>query len=68
MDKARLFYEMQKRCVTQGELCKALKMSRSAFYKKCNGMSEFTQSEISGIVKYLQLSSPMEIFFSPEVS
>ena len=68
MDKYRLEYEMKRRNVTQEELCKALKISRSAFYRKCNGLSEFTQGEIQGIVDYLQLESPMGIFFKEKVS
>lgn len=68
LDKYRLEYEMKRRNVTQEELCKALKISRSAFYRKCNGLSEFTQGEIQGIVDYLQLDSPMGIFFKEKVS
>lgn len=68
MDKYRLEYEMKRRNVTQEKLCKALKISRSAFYRKCNGLSEFTQGEIQGIVDYLQLDSPMGIFFKEKVS
>ena len=68
MDKALLEYEMNKRSVTIKEMCKALGISRSAFYRKCNGMSEFTQSEIQTIVDYLKLDSPMGIFFSQKVS
>lgn len=68
MDKYRLEYEMKRRNVTQEELCKALKISRSAFYRKCNGLSEFTQGEIQGIVDYLKLDSPMGIFFKEKVS
>lgn len=68
MDKYRLEYEMKRRNVTQEVLCKALKISRSAFYRKCNGLSEFTQGEIQGIVDYLQLDSPMGIFFKEKVS
>ena len=68
MDKYRLEYEMKRRNVTQEELCKALKISRSAFYRKFNGLSEFTQGEIQGIVDYLQLDSPMGIFFKEKVS
>lgn len=64
MDKALLFYEMKKKDISQGDLCKAIDMSRSAFYRKCNGLSEFTQSEIQRIVEILQLESPVEIFFA----
>ena len=43
-------------------------MSRSAFYRKCNGISEFTQGEIQHIVDILDLESPMGIFFAEKVS
>jgi plasmid maintenance system antidote protein VapI len=64
MDKALLEYEMSKRNVTIGEMCEVLGISRSAFYRKCNGKSEFTQSEIQTIVDYLKLDSPVGIFFN----
>ena len=68
MDKARLEYEMKARGVTRRELCEFLEISRSAFYRKCNGISEFTQSEIQKVVDYLHLETPVEIFFSRKVS
>lgn len=68
MDKDRLLYEMAKKKVSIGTLCEALNMSRSAFYRKCNGISEFTQGEIQKIVDYLELNSPMGIFFAEKVS
>ena len=68
MNKYRLEYEMKSRGVTIGKLCEDLEISRSAFYRKCNGQSEFTQGEIDKIVKYLGLDSPMEIFFDDKVS
>ncbi len=64
MNKALLEYEMNKKGISIGEMCIKLGISRSAFYRKCNGQSEFTQSEISAIVDYLGLDSPMDIFFS----
>lgn len=64
MDKARLEYEMKKKGISRSALCKIIGMSRSAFYRKCCGVSEFTQSEIQRIVDVLQLDSPMEIFFA----
>lgn len=68
MDKYRLEYEMKHRNVTRAQLCKALNISRSAFYRKCNGISDFTQSEIQKIIDYLGLDSPMGIFFAEKVS
>lgn len=68
MDKARLMYEMAKKEISIAEMCEKLHMSRSAFYRKCNGISEFTQGEIQKIVDILCLSSPMGIFFAEKVS
>ena len=68
MNKARLEYEMSVRGVTRAKLCEVLGISRSAFYRKCNGESEFTQSEIQKIVDFLNLDSPMGIFFTEKVS
>ena len=68
MDKYKLEYEMKNRKISQEELCKKIHISRSAFYRKCNGLSEFTQSEIQAIIDYLGLESPMGIFFAEKVS
>ena len=68
VDKARLMYEMSKKGVSCANMCEMLKISRSAFYRKCNGKSEFTQSEIQKIVDYLDLETPVGIFFSKKVS
>lgn len=68
MNKVRLEYEMKLKNVTISDMCSVLGCSRSAFYRKCNGISEFTQSEIQTIIDYLGLKSPMGIFFDAEVS
>lgn len=68
MDKVRLEYEMKKRGVNIADMCAKIGCSRSAFYRKCNGISEFTQSEIQTIVDYLELDSPVGIFFTEKVS
>ena len=68
MDKLRLIYEIKSRGKTIEEFCNEIQMSRSAFYRKCNGKSEFTQSEIQKIVDRLNLESPMGIFFANKVS
>ena len=53
MDKALLEYEMKKKNLTADEMCKKMNLSRSAFYRKCNGISEFTLGEIKQIsVRY----------------
>ena len=64
MNKALLEYEMSERGKSISDMCDMLGISRSAFYRKCNGKSEFTMSEIKKIVDYLELVSPVEIFFA----
>ena len=68
MDKYKLEYEMKTRGITIEKLCTELHISRSAFYRKCNGISEFTKGEIQRIVDYIGLDSPMGIFFADKVS
>jgi len=68
MNKALLIGEMRKKGLSIGDMCRILNISRSAFYRKCNGISEFTQSEIYTIIKCLELKSPMDIFFAEVVS
>lgn len=64
MNKALLEYKMKVQGKSISDMCSMLGISRSAFYRKRNGKSEFTQSEISKIVKYLNLDSPVDIFFA----
>lgn len=68
MDKYKLEYERKKSGVSVDVLCEKINISRSAYYRKCNGKSEFTQSEIQGICDALNLESPMGIFFTEKVS
>ena len=68
MNSAKLEYEMKVRNVSKGDLCDILGISRSAFYRKCNGKSQFKQIEIQTIVDYLGLESPIGIFFDVKVS
>ena len=68
MDKYKLEYEMKSRGITIEKMCADIHMSRSAFYRKCNGITQFTQEEIQRIVDYIGLDSPMGIFFAEKVS
>lgn len=64
MNKALLLDKMKEKEKTISDMCRMLGISRSAFYRKRNGISEFTQNEILKIVNYLELDSPVEIFFA----
>lgn len=68
MDRYKLEYEMKKSNVSKSQMCEKLGISRSAFYRKCCGDSEFTLSEIQKIVSILSLDSPVDIFFAEKVS
>lgn len=67
MNKDQLEYEMKSKGITVTRLCKAIHISRSTFYRKCNGLSEVTQGEIQKIVGYIGLDAPVGIFFQEEV-
>lgn len=64
MNKELLEYHMKKAGKTISDMCSVLGISRSAYYRKCNGISEFTLGEIQAIVEYLKLESPVDIFFA----
>jgi len=68
MDKLKLEYIMKVHGITVEEMSKILGISRSAFYRKCNGKSEFVQSEIQRMIEILEIDNPMEIFFAHKVS
>jgi hypothetical protein len=55
---------------TVDQLCTALGISRSAWFRKVGGESEFTQGEIAGLRFELELDDHQtaEIFFAPSVS
>lgn len=48
------------------EVAKKLKISKSAFYRKLKGQTEFTRKEINEIIDFLQLDEEMiiKIFFN----
>lgn len=68
MNKELLRYEMARHGISVDEMTQRLGISRSAFWKKCTGISEFRQSEIAKMIEILDLKNPAEIFFAEEVS
>ena len=65
MDPRLLRSRMVLCSVSQQEMAESLGLSRSAFYRKMNGASEFTRDEIYKMKKALQLNddSLIDIFF-----
>jgi ACT domain-containing protein len=64
MNKALLEDKMKEKGKSISDMCQMLGISRSAFYRKRNCISEFTQNEIRKIVDFLELESPVDIFFA----
>lgn len=64
MNRTLLENEMRKKGKSILDMCVMLDISRSAFYRKRKGISQFTQKEIQKIVDFLELDSPMAIFFA----
>ena len=49
---------------TISELAKYLEINESTLYRKINGVSEFNWNEIQKICYFLDLDSPIDIFFT----
>ena len=62
--------QMERKNKSSKQLYKALKISRSAWYRKLNGISSFTQPEICILRHELELDDglTMTIFFDEKVS
>ena len=70
MNSRALKAQMIMKDKTVDQLCTALGISRSAWFRKVGGESEFTQGEIAGLRFELELDDHQtaEIFFAPSVS
>ena len=68
MDRYKLEYEIKKSGHSLDEFCTGVGIGKSAFYRRLRGEVDFSRSEIQRIVAYLELKSPVDIFFSSEVS
>lgn len=70
MDKYKLEYFIRARNLNQTSFCKSLGISKTAYYRKTNGKSDFTREEILKIADILDLSGDeiLEIFFVQKVS
>ena len=53
---------------TLKDVSDALKINEATLYRKCHGKSEFTRKEIQEICTYLNLESPVGVFFDQELS
>ena len=53
---------------TLRDVSEALKINEATLYRKCHGKSEFTRREIQEICSYLDLDSPVGVFFDSELT
>ena len=63
MNSKKLEEEMKREGISKLKMCEELGISRSAFYRKCQGQSQFTLEDIKAITKILHLKSLEDIFF-----
>ena len=68
MDKYKLEYEMKKKGISVEELCSKTGISKTSFYRKINGITEFRLCEIKRIAELLELTDLSSIFFTDKVS
>lgn len=70
MDKLLLEYFIKSSGRTISEYCKDIGISRTAYYRKTGGESEFTQGEIQSSIEqgYVPKDSVMKVFFNEKVS
>lgn len=68
MDKLRLEYELKRNGKSNEDVCAILGISRTTFYRKMNGESEFTLVELQRIAEIIGTETMTEIFFAKKVS
>ena len=70
MNATELKIQMIRNKKTIEDLCFAIGISKSAWFRKIKGKSQFTQSEIAGLKSELNLDDHLVgiIFFSDKVS
>ena len=68
MDKELFDKAIDNSGLSINQICEQLGMSRSAFFRKRKGETEFTWSEIEKLVDILGLKSPVPVFFKEKVS
>lgn len=53
---------------TIADVAEYLGINESTLYRKINGTSEFSRDEIQNICAFLELDSPLEIFFANKLT
>lgn len=68
MDAELLRKIMRDKGITVVQMCREIGISRKAFWAKCNGKTEFKQSEIAKIIDLLGREKGTLIFFPKSVA
>lgn len=70
MNTIELKVQMTRKQKTAEQLCATLGISKTAWYRKIGGDSQFTQGEINGLRRELELNDQqvIAIFFDDEVA
>ena len=68
MNTIELKVQMTRKQKTADQLCAAIGISKTAWYRKVGGESQFTQGEINGLRRELELNDQqvIKIFFDDE--
>ena len=66
MDKEALYNKMREKGLTITRLAADLGISRSTFYRKCRGESDFTRAELQRIIEILALIGAVVTFILTE--
>lgn len=67
-DKKAFHIAAIKADMTYDDVAKSIGINASTLYRKMNGQSEFTRSEIQRICDVLSIDSPMDIFFTEKLT
>lgn len=69
INRYKLEYLMKRKGISVDDMCTACGISRSAWYRKLKGQTEFTLKEVRAITDVLdQEDALFDIFFASEVS
>lgn len=68
MNKLALEMAVREKGYKEKDFCEAVKIKKTAWYRKKNGVSDFTLSEITRIAGVIGMDRAKDIFFDQEVS
>ena len=67
-DRKKLRAQMVLKDISAKDLCKALNINESTFYRKLNDDGRFTREEMNIMIQVLEIEDPADIFFSQKLA